>query len=239
MSFIPSGEPSNRPSGVMTTQSFSSSAIRVANSFPLITSQSLIVPSPLPLASVLPSGLNSTEVRELECPLRILNSFPVSTSHNFIALLLTRNPLANVLRSGLSATVETGASCLIVFTSCPDDTLHNVTLLSLPQLTVANVLPSGPNLIDAVSLEEDPLRVFSSRPESTSQMVIDVSSIPTLANVFPSGLKATKWKALGRPFIVFNSFPEFASHSFSVLSLLTLASAFPSELNDTNVTESL
>src|SRR4051812_41959743 len=69
-----------------------------------LTSQSLIVLSPLPEARVLPSGLNTTDLTESVCPLRVASSLP-STSSNLMLLLLV--PKARVLPSGLNATEYT------------------------------------------------------------------------------------------------------------------------------------
>ena len=51
---------------------------------------SLIVLSALPEPSVLPSGLNTTEVTLFVCPLRVICSLPIATSHNGYAIAAPR-----------------------------------------------------------------------------------------------------------------------------------------------------
>jgi len=67
-----------------------------------VTFHSLIVPSSLPDASVLPSGLNATEWTLPVCPLWVTRSLPVATFHSLI--VLSPLPDASVLPSGLNAT---------------------------------------------------------------------------------------------------------------------------------------
>ena len=73
------------------------------------TSHSLIVPSALPEARVLPSGLYATNRTTSVCPLRVARSLPVCTSHSLT--VLSWLPEASVLPSGLNATDVHRASC--------------------------------------------------------------------------------------------------------------------------------
>ena len=68
-----------------------------------------IVPSELPLASVLPSGLNATLLTALVCPVSVCLCSPVTASHRRI--VLSSLPLASVRPSGLNDTLLTHRVC--------------------------------------------------------------------------------------------------------------------------------
>src|SRR4051812_44424070 len=94
---------------------------RVAVFLPLTTSQSLIVPSLLPEARALPSGLNATHRTRLWCPVNVAVFLPLATSHNLISLSISSSlgkpgrgvpdPEARVLPSRLNATELTQPLC--------------------------------------------------------------------------------------------------------------------------------
>src|SRR5208337_3317521 len=86
-----------------------------ASSPPLATSQSLILSSALPDASLRPSGLNATELTELVCPARVRNSCPLATSQSLTEW--SRLPESKVCPSGLKATDATDAECPVCTTS--------------------------------------------------------------------------------------------------------------------------
>jgi hypothetical protein len=73
------------------------------------SSQSLIVLSELPLASVLPSLLHATALTESPCTLNVRGYFPPATSQSLI--VLSSPPLASVLPSSLHATDKTEPPC--------------------------------------------------------------------------------------------------------------------------------
>src|SRR5437016_421686 len=86
------------------TQPPSSLRVRVAVFLRVFTSHRLIVQSSLPEASVLPSGLNASELIDRVCPSKTV-SLPVFTSHSLI--VLPAYPEATVSPSGLKATDQT------------------------------------------------------------------------------------------------------------------------------------
>src|SRR5208283_1796513 len=72
---------------------------------PTFTFHSLTVPSLLPEAKSLPSGLKARERTRSVCPLRIASFLPLATSHDLIIapLVLPEFAEATVLPSGLNA----------------------------------------------------------------------------------------------------------------------------------------
>src|SRR5262245_11531345 len=66
------------------------------------TSHSRIFMSALPEASVLPSGLNATQLTASVCPVNFATSLPDATSHSRIVLSAPHEAI--VLPSGLKAT---------------------------------------------------------------------------------------------------------------------------------------
>src|SRR5262249_8750498 len=143
----------------------------LVRSRPLSASQSVVVPSQLPVASVLPSGDIATPAmaptsrsvaRSGPVPsfqslrdtgeragtaraFRVARSLPVATSHNLA--VPSALPLAKVLPSGEKSTESVAALCsLKVINSRPDPASHNLTVWSSP--AEANRLPSGENLTE-------------------------------------------------------------------------------------------
>ena len=190
--------------------------------------------APLPVASILPSGLNATLLTAIPSPLRVAVSCLVATSHN--CTIMTSVPqfpcplaLASILPSGLNATLLIGnPSPLRVAVSCLVATSHNCTMPSVPQipypLALASVLPSGLNAT-LLTLFGAPVRVSLSCPVSTSHNRIPVCQFPRLllcrstplASVLPSGLNATLKIESVCPKRVFLSCPVAASHSRTLL----------------------
>src|SRR5262245_59470333 len=125
--------------------------LRVARSWPLSASHSLIVRSELPEASVFPFGLKATEETWAVRPLSVARSWPLAASNNLISPLkcnlgssqrLQALAEARVLPSGLKATEVTQSVCpLSVARSWPLAASHNLIVWS--SLPEATVLPSG------------------------------------------------------------------------------------------------
>ena len=77
---------------------------------PVATSHNRTVPSSLPVARVLPSGLNATDQTAPACAVRGLPIWRwVATSHN--RTVPSSLPVARVLPSGLNATDQTSRVC--------------------------------------------------------------------------------------------------------------------------------
>ena len=76
--------------------------LRAAFSLPVAASQNLTVPSAIPAASVVPSGLYARQNTSPACPPTVARSLPVATSQ--ILIVRPRVPAARVLLSGLKAT---------------------------------------------------------------------------------------------------------------------------------------
>src|SRR5438270_772317 len=76
---------------------------------PLATSQNLMVWSSPPEASVLPSGLKTTERTGSLWPWRVVRSFPVDQSQSLI--VASSLPEASNLASGLKTTDEIVPAC--------------------------------------------------------------------------------------------------------------------------------
>ena len=111
----------------------------VLSNRPVAASQSLTEPSPLPLASVLPSRLKATELTPLVCPASVLSNCPLAASQS--RTVLSPLPLAIVLLSGLNATEVTLPVCPVsVLGSWPLPASQSSMLYPLP---LAPVLPSG------------------------------------------------------------------------------------------------
>src|ERR1700712_3843464 len=90
------------------------------------TSHNLIVLSWLPEASVLPSGLNATELMARVCPFKVVLSLPALASQSLI--VLSRDAEASILPSGLNATHDTHSVCPSrVARSLPVLTFHSLT----------------------------------------------------------------------------------------------------------------
>ena len=64
-------------------------------------SHSFTTPFSLPVAKVLPSGVNARQRTRLVCPSSVANSFPVATSHSLA--VLASLAVAKVLPSGANA----------------------------------------------------------------------------------------------------------------------------------------
>ena len=83
---------------------------------PEATSHSMIVLSRLPVARVLPSGLNATDATPCACPVSVAVILPLATSHSLT--VLSRLAEASVLPSGLNVTERTESVCLSHKFSC-------------------------------------------------------------------------------------------------------------------------
>src|SRR5262249_60962459 len=106
-----------RPSGDQATaRAPAACPVRVARSFRPSTSHSLTARSSLPVASVLPSGLNASEVTSPAWGFQWAHSLPVSGSQSVTSpwryfCVRSSNfppPAARVLPSGAKATADTG-----------------------------------------------------------------------------------------------------------------------------------
>ena len=83
-----------------------------------VNSHSRTVPSPLPLANMLPSGLNATLLTQDVCPVSVSIDCPVTASHS--RTVLSSLPLASMAPSGLKATLLISAVCpMSVAVDCP------------------------------------------------------------------------------------------------------------------------
>src|SRR5262249_28696458 len=98
----PPGLPSNKPSGVTTSQSAPPlSVTRVANDSPVFTSHNRALPSSPPETSSLPSELKATVLTHSEWPLRVAISRPVAVSQSLT--VASAPPEASNFPSGLKA----------------------------------------------------------------------------------------------------------------------------------------
>src|SRR2546421_10778757 len=82
--------------------SYGLSFLYILRGSPLLASQSISVPSWLPLAMVFPSGLKAIDQTQLPWPCSIWRQFPVVTFHT--RMVLSWLPLATLSPSGLKAT---------------------------------------------------------------------------------------------------------------------------------------
>ena len=188
---------------------------------PVRASHRRIVPSWLPLASVLPSGLNDTLLTSSVCPLSVCWCLPVRASHRSMVSPPAKPPQkqASVVPSGLNTTL------------LPPP----VTPLSLPVCAshryppLAIVLPSGLN--DTLLSETEPSSVCWCLPVYASHKSMFLKSL--LAIVFPSGLNATLLTSNVCPVSVRRCVHVFTSHRRIVPSSLPLASVSPPGLNAT------
>src|SRR6185436_504342 len=100
--FQPAGEPSNKPSGVTTSQSSPLFKLtRVASNSPVCARHKRTLPSSLPDTTNLPSLLKSTAAIGPVCPLRERISLPLARSHSLI--VLSQLPEASIRPSRLNA----------------------------------------------------------------------------------------------------------------------------------------
>src|SRR5258708_10539379 len=105
-------------------RSYGRSLLSVFRHLPVCLSQSLIVPSRLPLAKVCPSGLKATDHTPLVCPCSVMMHCPVLTSQ--ILTIWSIPPLAITSPSGLKATDFTGLACPCkILRHCPLLTSQN------------------------------------------------------------------------------------------------------------------
>ena len=84
--------------------------------------------SPLPLASMVPSGEKQTLVTESVCPMRVFKCCPVAGFHN--RSVLSPLPLASMVPSGEKQTLVTDSVCpMRVFRCCPVAAFHKRTVV--------------------------------------------------------------------------------------------------------------
>ena len=154
---------------------------------PFEISQALIS-WPLPLTSILPSGLQASASIHSKYPGSIRNKEFARKSHKRIVAFAS--PLASVLPSGLTATEFTALACPTREGSeAPDDKFHRLIVLSRTPPT--SVLPSGLKAIEPTPLR--PTTINEDRPVAASQILIESSALLPVAaaTVLPSTLKAT------------------------------------------------
>ena len=84
-------------------------SVRVRTSEPSETRHNLMVPSPLPDASKLPSGENDTLQTTPVCPVSVRTNAPSETRHNL--MVISQLPDASKLPSGENDTLETPYVC--------------------------------------------------------------------------------------------------------------------------------
>lgn len=144
---FPSGENATETIGSLARLRVSPRSVR--SSCPVATSQSLIVPSTLPEARILPSGENATVTTESECPVRMRSTRPLITSQSIT--LRSELPEASVRPSGVNLTEKTSPECPLKVCNLRHSTSQNLTVLSLPP--EATKRPSGENAMELTKSE--------------------------------------------------------------------------------------
>src|SRR6266404_2580743 len=130
----------------------------VCFALPVFASQSFIVLSKLPLATVWPSGEKATEVISPPCPLSACCSAPVAASHNLI-VFLNPSTVANVCP--FEEKITGGPVCARVRFNDPVCTSQSFTRLPSPPL--ASVFPSAEKATD-LTLSSCPVNVCFNEP---------------------------------------------------------------------------
>ena len=106
--------------------------IRSVSGLPVSVCQNRIVPSALPLASVVLSGENANAVIPLICPVSVARGSPVVVSHNCTVLSVL--PLASIFPSGENTKT-------FVQPVCFSSVIHSSGLVVSHKRTVLSVLP--------------------------------------------------------------------------------------------------
>ena len=147
----------------------------------------LIVPSPLALASVLPSGEKAAEVTDLVWPVRVLSKLPgcdIPELDTAVVLPARHGPA--VRREGHG--VDELCASVRVLIGGPPSTFHSRTVPSRPPL--ASVLSSGEKATEQTP-DLWPTSVALNSPAAGSHRSTLGPSL-ALASVTPSGEKATE-----------------------------------------------
>ena len=203
---------------------------------PVATSHNRTVPSSLPLARVLPSGLNATETDDAagvagERAADLAAGGHVPQPHRAVVAAAGQGLAVRAERHRADRTGVAGEGCAIWW---PVATSHSRTVPS--SLPLARVLPSGLNATEQTASVWPVSGLPIGWPVATSHNRTVPSSLP-LARVLPSGLNATEttlpvWPVSGLPIWR----PVATSHSRTVPSALPLARVLPSGLNATELT---
>ena len=140
----------------------------------------------LPEASVLPSGLNATDMTASVCPLRVARSLPVATSHSLIGLVAARRGQRLAVRAERHGLDRMAVCPLRVARSLPVATSHSLTVLSqLARGQRLAVRAERHGLTDHSSTSVCPLRVARSLPVATSHSLIVCRRSPRPASCRP------------------------------------------------------